>query len=291
MKKVSLLIIIPYLVIMAVVFYIYFGPGLVGSYRPLKWKGIETNVPGNFSAKTYHSKGWEVYHLKNLFVFIKIARKPAFDVSGLPGYSPRVLYQFSPGPGSIYYIANPGKTHEAIYAQTMGDVTLYFSVSSASVFSGSTILEKITADSFYNGKKITMPKPSIPLKAYTTDLIFLGGMMLPLIIIIIIFYFSGKKPAEKYFAGDPIRCEESYVYFKSVRKFRRKNSFCYLVLTTTRLMVFLFRKPIWETRLNEEKPGIRIEGKRIIINREKEKIILRPSEMDKWKEALSPFLY
>ena len=291
MKKVLMIIIIPYLVLIAVVFYIYFGPGLAGSYQSLKWKGIQTAVPEDFNVKTYESKGWEVYSLKKLTVLIKIARKAAFDVSGLHRSVGRLLYRVSPEPGTTFYVSNPRKTYEVVFAQEMDDVTLYFSVASPSVFSAAVIMDKITAHATYNGKKVTLPKHEIPLNAYITDFIFLGGMLLPLIIIVLIFYFSGRKPHSKYFKGDPIRFEESFVYFSSVRKFRRKNSFCYLVLTTTRLMVFQFGKPTWETVINRDKPDIRLEDKKIIIETGKEKIVLKPSEMEKWKEALRSFLY
>ena len=295
MKKIMILIILPYLVIMGIVFYIFFGPGLIG-YRPLKWKGIETIVPGGFKVNTFQSKGWEVYSLKKVSVLIKIALKPAIDVSGLPRHTRKVLYRFSSEPGEIYYVSNPRKIYEAVFARTLAmdedniNMTLYFSVSSPSVFSCRYILNKIAGNTFYKGQKIKAPKPSIPLKCYLTDFLLIGGMSVPLLIIVLIFYLSGKKPAAKHFIGDPIRCEESYVFYRSIRKFRRQSSFCYLVLTATRLMVFLFRRPIREIKIYEEKPGIKIEGNKIILEKEKEKIILKPRDIEKWKEHLSPFL-
>jgi hypothetical protein len=178
-----------------------------------------------------------------------------------------------------------------VFAKNIDDVTLYFRIATASVFSGTHVLDKMLDNCFYKGQKITVPKPSIPLGAYLTDLIFFGGMMVPLFIILLVFSLSAKKPSSNYFPGDPIQLEESNVYFSRVKRFQRKNSFCYLVLTTSRLMIFTFGKPVLEIRLHEEKPEIRFEGKKIIIQRPKEKFVLRPSDIEKWKNALSPFLY
>ena len=296
MKKMMLVILVPYLVLIGIIFYIYFGPGLIG-YQPLKWKGIETTVPGGFKVKTYQGKGWEVYSMKKLTVLIKIALKSAvIDVSRLPGHARKVLYRFSSEPGEIYYISNPRKVYEVVFARTItmdddnSHMTLYFSASSASVFSSRYIVNKIAGNTFYKGRKIKAPEPSIPLKCYLTDFIFLGGMLLPILIIGFIFYLSGKKPAEKHFIGDPIRYEESYVFYRSIRKFRRKSSFCYLVLTARRLMVFLFKRCICEIKIYEEKPDLKIEGNNIIVQKEKERIILRPKDIEKWKELLHPFL-
>jgi hypothetical protein len=259
-----------------------------------------TIVPRGFKVNAFQSKGWEVYSLKKVSVLIKIALKPAIDVSGLPRHTRNVLYRFSSEPGEIYYVSNPRKAYEAVFARTIAmdededniDMTLYFSVSSPSVFSCQYILNKIAGNTFYRGQKIKVPKPSIPLKCYLTDFILIGGMSVPLFIIVLIFYLSGKKPASKHFIGDPIRYEESYVFYRSIRKFRRQSSFCYLVLTTARLMVFLFRRPIWEIKIYEknEKPNIKIEENKIILEKEKERIILKPKDIKKWKEYLSPLL-
>ncbi len=292
MKKALIIIFVPYLVIIGVIFYIFYGPGLAAGYETLKWNDIETMVPVDFEVKTYQGQnGWDVYSLQKLTVRIKIAVKSKIDVSRLPESGPKVMYQTSSGPGDIYYIINPRKTYEVVFARLIGDRTLYFSVTTPSVFSGRIIMDKLTADCFYKGQKVTPPEPSLPFSCYLTDLLLLGGMFVPLIIIISIFYLSGKKPSEKHFIGDPIRCEESHVYFSSVRKYRRKSSLCYLALTTTRLMVFVFMKPIWVVKLREEKPDIKIEGSKIIMQKENEKIVLKPSSIEKWKEALSMVLY
>jgi hypothetical protein len=294
MKKILAIIVIPYLVVIGVVFYFYFGPGIVAGYETLKWKEIQVNVPKNFKVREYERDGWEVYNQAKFTLLVRIARKsPAIDVSRLPKHKQvgRVLYRFAPGPDSIYYISNPRRTHEVVFARNIADTTLYFKVASPSVFSAAYVMEKITAGCTYQGRKITPPKPSIPLGAYLTDFIFLGGMTVPLIIIILIFSLSGRKPAERHFLGDPIRCEENFVSFTRVQRFRRKNTFCYLVLTVTRLMVFVFKKPVLEIKLDREKPDIKIQGKKIIIQRAEEKIILKPSNIEKWKDQLSAYLY
>lgn len=291
MKKIVAIIIIPYLLIVAVAFYIYFGPGLLGGYGPLDWKGLLTNVPGGFKVKVYQDPGWDVYSLSKIFVTMKIALGPAMDVTRLPGRARKVIYQTSPDPDRIFYIFSRRKSYEVVFAQSLKDTTVYYSVASGSVFSAARMLAKLTADNFYRGEPISPVKPSIPFKAYITDLIFLFGMLLPIFIILLIFSLSGKKPAEKHFSGDPIRCEENLVYFTSVRKYRRKSSACYLVLTAARLMVFVFRKLEWEIKLNEAGASIRIEGKKIILQKDKEKAILRPTDIEKWNECLSPYLY
>lgn len=292
MKKLLLVIIIPYLVLLGIVFYIYFGPGIFTGYENLKWKDIETNIPKSFNSKSYENDGWEVYSMQKVFELIKIARKaPAVDVSGFPKHkhAGKILYQYSPGAGSIYYISRVRKTHEVVFAGNIDDVTLYFSVATASVFSGTHLMDKMLANCFYNGQKIAAPKPVIPLGAYVTDFIFLGGMTIPLIIIVLVFSLSARKPAPKYFSGDPIQLEENNVSFTRIQKWRRKNSFCYLVLTTSRLMIFMFGKPVLQISLYEEKPEISFEGKKIVIRRPQEKLVLKPANIEKWKNALIPF--
>ncbi|MCP5102993.1 MAG: hypothetical protein GY950_06430 [bacterium] len=295
MKKIIIMIVLPYLLVMAAIFYFFFGPGLVSGYEPLEWENIETIVPAGFEVKPYKNKGWDVYYLQKLTSSIKIALKPGVDVARLHENSRNVIYRTSSGAsgvGDTYYLSNPPKTFEVVFAKRMDDdVTIYFSVVSASVFSARYIMDKITGSCFYKGEKISLPAHDIPSKCYLTDYLFLGGMLLPLVLIIAIFYFSGKRPPAKYFEGDPIRCEESYVYFNSARKYRRKNSFCFLALTSTRLMVFLFMKPIWEVRLREDDQEITIEGNKIIMVKEKEKITLKSSKIEEWKSHLAMYSY
>lgn len=291
MKKIAIFIIVPYLVVMGVVFYIFFGPGVVSGYEALEWKNIETVVPSGFTVKPYQNQGWDVYSLKKISVLIKIAVKPGIDVSRLHERGPKVLYRTTPGAGENFYITNPHKKYEVVYAKTMeDDVAIYFSVSAASVYTARYIMEKLVGNCFYNGQKVTLPPISVPSRVYLTDYILIGGMTVPLIIIILIFYLSGGKPSDRHFEGDPIRCEESFVYYSSVRKWRRKNSFCYLVLTTSRLMVFLFKKPVLQINVREDDAEITIDGNKIIIQMEKEKIVFRSSKIEKWKEVLSGFI-
>jgi hypothetical protein len=294
MKKVLTIIIVPYLVIIGISFYIFYGPGIFTGFETLKWKDIEINVPKNYKVKSYENQGWEVYSLQKVFEQVRIARKsPAVDVSEFPKHkhTGKVIFQYSPGPGSIYFISSVRKTHEVVFARNIDDVTLYFCAANASVFSGTHVLDKMMANCYYKGQKLAIPKPSIPLGAYLTDFIFFGGMIVPIFIILLVFSLSAKKPASKYFNGDPVQIEESNVYFSRVKRFQRKNSFCYLVLTTSRLMIFSFGKPVLEIRLHEEKPDIRFEKNKIIFQRPKEKLVLRPSDIETWKNALSPYLH
>ena len=294
MKKLFTIIIIPYLVVIAVAFYFFFGPGIFTGFETLKWKDIELNVPKNYNIKSYQSQGWEVYSMQKLFEEVRIARKsPAVDVMFFPKLkqSGKVIYQFSPEPGSIYYISKIRKTHEVVFAKNIGDVTLYFRIATASVFSGSHVLDKMMTNCFYKGQKIAIPKPSIPLGAYLTDMIFFAGMIVPIFIILLVFSLSAKKPSSEYFTGDPVQMEESNVYFSRVKRFQHKNSFCYLVLTSSRLMVFVFGKPSLEIRFREEKPDIRFEKNKIIIQRPKEKFVLKPADIETWQNAISPYLH
>ena len=71
MKKALIIILVPYLLIIGIVFYIFYGPGLAAGYETLKWKDIETMVPADFEVKTYRSQSWDVYSLQKLTVLIK----------------------------------------------------------------------------------------------------------------------------------------------------------------------------------------------------------------------------
>ena len=292
MKKVMILIVVPYLVIMGIIFYLFYGPGVFSGYQALKWKDIETVVPSGFTVKPYQSQGWDVYSLKKISVLIKIAVRPRTDVSRMHERGPSVIFRTTPGVGENYYITKPHKRFEVVYAGAMEDGnTIYFSVSGPSVYTGRFIMDKLLGNCFYKGQKVVLPPISVPTSLYVTDFIFLGGMMIPLIIIILVFYLSGAKPSDRHFEGDPIRYEESFVYYSSVRKWRRKNSFCYLALTTSRLMVFCFKKPVVEINLRDDDAEITIDRSKIIIQLEKEKLILRSSNIEKWKEALGGFIH
>jgi hypothetical protein len=293
MKKIILLFTIPYLLVVGIVFYLFFGPGVITTYETLQWKEIDTMVPVDGKIKIYQSQGWEVYSLRKSAFLIKIALKPAMDVAGLPSFSQKLLYRESAGPGQIYYIANPHKNLEVVYARTVGDTTLYFSAASPSLFTSLFIMDKITGRCFYKGEKVTQLTSSsynIPLKCYLTDYIFVGSMTLPVIIMFFIFSFSGKKPSERYFIEDPVRLEESYIYYTMIRGFRRKGNFGYLVLTSAgRLRMFTFMKHIWTIDLYTEKPNLTIVGNTIILQREKGRFVLRSGKIREWQEALSSF--
>lgn len=291
MKKVLVIIIVVYLVLLVGIFYVYFGPGMFSDYKVLKWKGLETNVPsGVEEVKTFRKNDWDVYSMKESTVMIKIALKPGAAVSRIPGYYPNVLYRVSPGPGEIYFVANPGENYEVVFAKAMADgMTLQFIVVSHSAHASRYIMDKVVGNCFYRGQKVTLPEYAIPLKCYVEDYTILGAYSLPLIIIILYFYFSGKKPSSRYFEGDPIRFEESFVYCKHLPKSRGRFNFCYLVLTSTRLMVFHFMKPKWETRVREENADITIDGKWMYLQGENGIVVLKPSKIEEWQEVLGLF--
>ncbi len=290
MKKILPFLIIPYLILMGVIFYFYFGPGLLGSDEPMAWQGFQTRVPAHFQVKIYHSKGWEVYSLQKTQTLIKIAVKDTFDVTGLPRYYSNILYRYSPSPAHILFVASSRRGYEMVYACRKDDVVLYFSVFTASPYSGSIILKRLLKECLYNGQPVSLPEFSLPLRVYGADLLLVLGLTLPGLIIAFIFYFSGRKPATDYFDGDPIVCEESYVYYIAQRKYRRRGSLGYLVLTSTRLMIFQFRRPVWQYRLYEPVPDIRFEGKRIVIQREKDRLIIKPTDITRWQTCIKEFL-
>jgi hypothetical protein len=292
MKKMLAWIIIPYLVVVGVAFYIFFGPALTARYRTLEWKDVGTFVPEGFKVKTYHSKGWDVYYMEKIFSSVKIAVRPvAVNVSRLPEGYRKVMFRYASRPDEIYFVASAHKSFEVVYARMIEGATVFISVKGGSVFSGRYVVDKIAGSTYFKGVPLEAPRPSIPLKHYWTDLVFVIGMLLPILIIYLIFYISGRRPAEKHFEGDPIVFEEGNMYYRSIRKYRRQSSFCYLVLTTTRLMVFAFRKPVWESRIYEEKPAIKIEGKNIILQKDDIKFVLKSARIEKWKEHLNRFLY
>ncbi|MCP4213052.1 MAG: hypothetical protein GY765_00275, partial [bacterium] len=265
--------------------YFFFGPGLLSTYIPLEWEGIETSVPKNFNLKTYQNDGWNVYYLSKIGTIIKIAHKPAFDVTELHTHYKRVKYKTSTGTNT-YFLANLGKNYVVVYAETVEDTTVYFSAMSASVSMCTHIMEKLLSGALYDGTELLPPTPSIPLKHYWTDFIFAFSMVIPLFVVFLVFGLSGKKPANTYFSGDPIRLQEKNVFFKRIKKFGRKGSFCYLVLTATRLMAFVFGRPVMTIDLIKDKPEIQFEGKEIIIRKGGEKFALKPSEIRSWKDRL-----
>ena len=295
MKKIIVLIVIAYLVIIFGVVFFVFGGG-ISKYESLKWNNIETNVPSNFKVQLYESKDWDVYSLRKYGIFIKIAIKPEINIFGLPGKNKNVLYELksdSEKPYIFYVIKKnlkKGSLYEVVFAKNIDDVSLYFSVTSPSFFFANKVMNRILNDLLYKGKKIDIPETKIPIKLYLFDLIFIAAMIIPIIVIFIVFYFSGKKPNIKYFYGDTIICEESFVFFSDRRKLRRVNGFCYFVLTNTRLMLFYFMKPKLEIKINEEEHFVNIKGKKIILKRGENTITLMPSEIERWKSCLSRFV-
>lgn len=295
MKKVIVLIVIAYLVIIFGIVFFVFGGG-ISKYESLKWNNIETNVPSNFKVQLYESKNWDVYSLRKYGIFIKIAIKPEINIFGLPGKNKNVLYELksdSKKPYIFYVIKKnlkKGSLYEVVFAKNIDDFSLYFSVTSPSFFFANKVMNRILNDLSYKGKKIDIPETKIPIKLYLFDLIFIAAMIIPIIVIFIVFYFSGKKPNIKYFYGDTIICEESFVFFSDRRKLRRVNGFCYFVLTNTRLMLFYFMKPKLEIKINEEEHFVNIKGKKIILKRGENTITLMPSEIEQWKSCLSRFV-
>jgi len=292
MKKILTIFTFFYLVLIGIIFYIFFGVGIFTNTESLKWQDFQIMVPADFKTQTYESKGWDVYYLKKMTIQIKIATKsPAININRLPKQSRgKIIFQSPQGEDGIYYIINPYKVYEVVYALNIDGVTLYLSVKSPSVFSAVYLLEKISTDFHFKGIPIDKPNPQIPVKAYITDLIMIIGMLIPFLLVIILFSLSGRKPSGKYFQGDPIRLEESNVYFTRVQRLKRKGTFCYLALTVTRLMVFVFKKPVVEIKLNQEKPDITFQGKKIIIRKCNEKFFLKPADIKKWKNELNPYI-
>ena len=289
MKKILLVTMVPYLLVMALAFYVFFGPGIMASYQNLDWKKLQTQVPGDFEVKTYKDNEWEVYSLYKLFVHVKIAVRPAIDLSGYPSQKKKVKFTYSSGKTNIYYLTSSRKLFDVIYAENVEDKTIYFRASAGSVYAAVYIMKKLTTNAYYNGIKLSAPQPEIPLRHFITDIVFAVGMSLPLFLIVFMLVLSGMKPAAKHFSGDPIRLQESNVYCNIKKKIGRKITLCYLALTSTRLMVFVFKKPVVVIHLNQDKSGLRFEGDKIIFQKGEEIYQVKPSELERWKRQISAF--
>ncbi|MCP5045936.1 MAG: hypothetical protein GY940_02120 [bacterium] len=290
MMKMVLLITIPCILMMGLIYYFFFGTGVMSGYRSLTWEGIDTRVPAGFSARNYVRKQWRVYSLNKLFLWAKIAVAPAMNVLDLPRQARNVKFQHSAGSDRVYYITSAGKKGvEVVFAQTIDDTTLYFSVAAASALTARKILRRVAGQSLYNGRRVGFSEPAVPLGVYTIDLLYWGGSLLVVPLIIFLFYFGGKPAAEKHFQGDPVTCDESFIYFRSKIKRRRRGSWGYLALTPTRLILFLFGKPIFEIEVKGEDAEITFDGKKMIIVKGKDRVSLKPDDLDKWKTSLSRF--
>lgn len=291
-NKILTFFLVPYFLLVLIVFYIFFGPGIINSYQPFTWKDIKVSIPKGMTMATSEAGGWQVCLLKKMNLSIKIALINGSNVNALPMKIRNVKFQYIPSPGEVYYLTNPKGSYDAVFAHIIPgeNKTVYLSVAAPSVFTATRILARIARDCSYNDIPIKAPHPPLPLSYYLTDILLLAGMIIPVLLILILFSLTGKKPAGKYFEGDPIITDESHIYFSHLKKFRRKGTFGYLALTHTRLMVFVFKKPIFMVKLAEELPDIQIQGKKIIIVKEEEKITLRPSLIDKWKTALASYL-
>lgn len=296
MKKLLIAILVPYLAVIGVAFYLFFAGGvLFGKYESLEWNGIRTVVPAGISVREYEDKGWRVYWFEKNTLSAKIAFKPAINVTRMHENVRGLRYKTTSGEADIFYISNPRKNIEAVYACNMGDETLYFSVSSASVYTSVTVLEKLVRDCVYNGEPVPYMEFSVPGGVYWTDYLMIFGMTIPLVMILVIFTISGGKPGEKHFEGDPLRYGEAHVQFSRRKKYQRKNTFCYLALTQARLIIFVFKRPVFQVTLDELKRGdnskLMIEDKKIILEQEDERFILKPADIEPWKQYLGGITY
>jgi hypothetical protein len=291
MKRTIVIILTVYVLVIGVLFYVFLGAGVLSGFKSLKWQGIETQVPPDFKVKEYRSKGWQVYALSRISAFIKIARKPAVNVFELSRYEKEVvLEKRTPLPEpATYYVVKEKKLYTVVAAASRDNTTLYISVSTFSLFFSRYIMGRMLQNFTFNGEAVTFPSPVIPLKLYGYDLLIVASFLLPLIILIPIFYFSGKTPNPQHFQGETILCEEKFVYTTFQKKWNRSNTFCYLALTSSRLVIFCFGKLKLEIKLDEERPDIAIRGRKIILEHKDKTIILRPADIDRWQSCLSSF--
>jgi hypothetical protein len=291
MKKIILLLIAPYIIVMGIIFYFNFGVGVISGYAPFEWKGIKTRVPKNFNNETYPKNGCDVYYLQKKTVLIRIVVAPTTNNSqGFSQRTGKMLFDYSSEPGKTFYVSKTRKVFEALSVATLDDVSIFFDVTSPSAFTSVRVLEKITTGSSFNGKPIPFLHPPIPRRVFFEDILIWIIILAALAITLIVTHFSGKRPGIKYFLNDPIQFEEKYVYFSRKIKIGRNSSFGFMVLTSSRLLVFHFMKPIFELKLKEGKPNLRFEGKKIILENEKGKITIRSSNIDTWKEALFSYV-
>jgi hypothetical protein len=287
MKKIFLLIIVGYLVLVAGIFYFYFGAGLLSPYKEFNWRGLETRIPADFKVRSYSSYGWDVYYLKKMAMRIKIAVKDqSIDVSRLSENHKKIKFRYSPSEDTTYFLAMVRKEFEMVFAQNIDQHTLYIQIFSPSPYSSRKVMAQLTGNCRFLGREILLPDVKIPISAYLTDFIFFGGMLLPLFILIVIFRISGRKPAEKYFHGDPIRYEEANVFVLRKRRFSRQSTYAYLALTSTRFMGFMFKRPMFILNLDTDRSKIKFEENEITIQLEKETISIKPKNMNRWKSYL-----
>ncbi|MCP4156413.1 MAG: hypothetical protein GY757_52355 [bacterium] len=289
MDKLTLKFVAFYFVIVLVSFYVFFGPGIMASYEPLNWKGLETYAPGGFEVKTFKNRNWDVYSLYKLWVHVEISIGPAMDVERFSRRWKKTKFTDSSGQNSIYALKSSRKLFDVLYVETIGDKTVHFKTSAGSVYAAVYMMKKLTADARLDGVKLSPPDPSIPTGNFITDIIFAVGIALPLFLIIIIFRLAGLKPADHHFKGEAPRLCEHHVSYSLRTKRKRKNSSCYLALTSTRFMVFQFKKPVAIIDLKTEKSEILFEGNSILLDRGEEKLKLTPKNIGQWKAQLSVF--
>lgn len=291
MKRTIVVIVMVYVLVIGVLWYVFLGAGVLSGFKSLQWQGIETQVPPDFKAREYQSKGWQVYALSRISALIKIARKPAVNVFELSRYEKKVVLEkrtFLPEPAT-FYVVKEKKLYTVVAAASRDNTTLYISVSTFSLFFSRYIMDRMLQNFTFNGEAITFPSAAIPLKLFGYDLLILASFLLPLIILIPIFYFSGKNPDPRHFQGETILCEEKFVYTTFQKKWNRSNTFCYLALTSSRLVIFCFGKLKLAIKLDEERPDIAIRGRKIILKHKDTTIILRPADIERWQSCLSSF--
>ncbi|MCK4764265.1 MAG: hypothetical protein KAW12_18850 [Candidatus Aminicenantes bacterium] len=288
MKKTIFVIFFVYALVILGLLYFFLGAAVFKDFEPLQWQGIKTNVPPGFKVKVYQSKGWEVYSLSRPGTVIKIALKPEIDVFGLASYEKKVVFEKrenSPQP-AVFYIVEGKEPYTLVFAANRDNKTVYLSITTFSLYLSRFIMDKMLADFSFNQGRIEAPAVTLPLKLYIIDWIIAASLLLPLLIMIPIFYFSGKRPGIDLLPGETLLYEEKSVIASFRKGWVRSNTFCCLVLTNLRLLVFYFGRKKVEIDLQKERSALRLEGKKIILEKAGMKTILRPGDIENWKSNL-----
>lgn len=288
MKKTIYVILFVYALVILGLLYFFLGAAVFKDFEPLQWQGIKTKVPPDFKVKIYRSKGWQVYSLSRLGAAIRIAVKPEIDVFGLSSYERNVVFEKrerTPFP-TVFFIVESKQPYTLVFATNREHTTVYLSVSSFSLYLSRFIMAEMMADFTFNQQRIEAPDVTLPGKFYMIDWIIIASFLLPLLIMIVVFYFSGKKPEIELLPGETLLYEEKNVMTSFRRGWMRSNTFSYAVLTNQRLLVFYFGRKKVEINLHEEKSALRIEGKKIILEKAGMKTILSPGDIENWKSNL-----
>lgn len=271
-----------YIFITAFLLYFMFDFSF-SNYKTVRWHKISINIPADYKTMEYKSRGWDVFYLKNSRnTAIKIATKKAIDVKSLVN-QPDVRYRYdSPaGFGGVFYMRKSNKRNDVILTFNVDSASLYISVSSTTLINAFLIMKRITNNFYYDGHKITPYFGKVPYTLFVYDFLAFIIMLASILFVILIFYFSSMKP--RSLIDDDIVLDEKYVDFYIKEKYRRKHTFCYIVLMRDQLAIYKYGRIVLTVNKGDD---IEINGKRIIIRKGDKTYVLTPAHIDIWYDYL-----